>query len=156
MAKLDTLKSSKFFSELTDPELTAIEPVIEEKTLPPGTTLFLEGMLGESMYVIESGSIKISKMIAEGQEQVLVVLGDGDHFGEMAMLDGGARAASAVSTAETKVFTLRRKDFLELGQAQPGVCLKVLWALVKDFSTRIRENSERYSKLLAETSPGTT
>ena len=74
----------------------------------------------------------------------------------MALLDGGARSASAVSTAETNVLTLRRKDFTELGNTQPAVCLKVLLALVKDFSKKIRDNAERYSSLLADSNPGAT
>lgn len=155
MAKIDTLKASPFFKDLSDKEFAAIDKIIVEKKLPPGTTLYLEGMLGESMYIIASGNIKMSKMISEGQEQVLVMLGPGEHFGEMAILDGGARAASAVSTAETIVFVLRRSDFVELGASQPGVCLKVLWLLVKDFSRKIRENNDRYSNLLAQLSPGT-
>lgn len=154
MAKLDSLKASPFFGELTDQELAVMDQIVQEKALPPGTTLYLEGMLGESMYIIESGNIKISKMISEGDEQVLVVLGPGDQFGEMAILDGGSRAASAVSTADTNVLVLRRKDFLDLGNSQPGVCLKVLWALVKDFSRRIRENSDKYSDLLSQASSG--
>ncbi len=152
MAKRDVLKSSKYFGELGDNELAELEGIIQEKNLPPGTTLYLEGMLGESMYIIEEGNIKISKMIAEGEEQVLTVLGTGEHFGEMAVLDGGPRAASAVSTAETRVLTLKRKDFLELGKSKPDVCLKIMWGMVGDFSKRIRGNAEKYSKILTQAS----
>ena len=154
MAKKDVLKASKFFNGLTDSELATIDPMIQEKTLPPGTTLFLEGMIGESMYIIESGNIKISKMIEEGHEQVLLNLGPGEHFGEMAILEKGPRAASAVSTIESKILTLRRKDFIELGQKKPDLCLKLLWNLVADFSKRVREIGERYGKFLAQVSSG--
>jgi len=154
VAKRDVLKSSKYFGELNDREMAELEGIIQEKSLPPGTTLYLEGMLGESMYIIEEGNIKISKMIAEGEEQVLVVLGAGDHFGEMAILDGGPRAASAVSTAETKVLTLKRNDFIEFGNSKPDICLKVMWGMVGDFSKRIRENAEKYGKILAQASGG--
>lgn len=156
MAKRDVLKANSFFQGLTDAELAAVEPIIQEKTLPPGTTLFLEGMVGESMYIIASGNIKISKMIEEGHEQVLMNLGPGNCFGEMAILDRGPRAASAVSTIESKILTLRRKDFIELGRSKPDLALKILWNLVADFSKRMREMGERYGKLLAQASSGAT
>lgn len=156
MAKRDVLKANPFFKGLTDAELAAVEPIIQEKTLPPGTTLFLEGMVGESMYIIASGNIKISKMIEEGHEQVLMNLGPGNCFGEMAILDRGPRSASAVSTIESKILTLRRKDFIELGRSKPDLALKILWNLVADFSKRMREIGERYGKLLAQASGGAT
>lgn len=148
MAKLKSLRESPYFKSLDDKELAVLANYVEEKTLPPGTTLFLEGMLGESMYIIVSGKIKISKLISEGQEKVLLMLGPGDVFGEMAILDGGPRSATAVSTEQTLVLTLKSKDLVKLQEKEPAVCLKVVWALVKDFSRRIRENTERYKEVL--------
>lgn len=148
MSKMQALKNSHYFKNLDEKELAVLAQVVEEKTLPPGTTLFLEGMLGESMYIVVTGKIKISKMIAEGEEKVLLVLGAGDHFGEMAILDGGPRAASAVSTEQTKILILRRGDIMKLQKTHPSVVLKVILALVQDFSKRIRENAERYKHLL--------
>jgi CRP/FNR family cyclic AMP-dependent transcriptional regulator len=153
VAKKDVLKTSPFFKDLTDAELAAVDPIVLEKTLPPGTTLFLEGMLGESMYIVVSGSIKIGKMIEEGHEQVLTVLKAGDHFGEMAVIEKGPRAASAVSTSEAKILILRRKDFIELSKKQPAVCFKVLLALATDISRRSRELGEKYGKMLAQEAP---
>lgn len=148
MAKIKPLKESPYFKDLNDEELAALSQAVEEKTLPPGTTLFLEGMLGESMYMVVSGNIKISKMIAEGEEKVLVNLGPGDHFGEMAILDGGPRAASAVSTEQTQILIFKKKQIMSMQDTNPGVCIKVIMALVKDFSKRIRENAETYKDLL--------
>jgi len=146
--KITSLRESAYFKSLDDKELGVLSQYVEEKTLPPGTTLFLEGMLGESMYIMVAGKIKISKLISEGQERVLLMLGPGDQFGEMAILDGGPRSATAVSTEQTQVLTLKRGDLLKLQEKEPAICLKVVWALVKDFSRRIRENSDRYKELL--------
>jgi CRP/FNR family cyclic AMP-dependent transcriptional regulator len=148
VAKVKSLRDSPYFKSLNDKEIGVLSQVVEEKTLPPGTTLFLEGMLGESMYIVVSGKIKIAKMISEGEEKVLVVLGPGDNFGEMAILDGGPRAATAVASEPTQILTLKRNDFAKLQEKDPAVAIKVLWALVKDFSRRIRENAERYKDLL--------
>ena len=148
MSKIPAMKESNYFKDLDDNEFSVLEKVVEEKTLPPGTTLFLEGMLGESMYLVVSGQIKISKMIAEGEEKVLVMLAPGDHFGEMAILDKGPRAASAVSTEPTQILTLKRGDLMKLQDSNPGVLVKVIMSLVQDFSRRIRENSEKYKNLL--------
>lgn len=150
MAKIKSLKESNYFKSLDDKELAVLGQIVEEKTLPPGTTLFLEGMLGESMYLVVSGQIKISKMIAEGEEKILVMMGPGDHFGEMAILDGGPRAASAVSTEQTHILILKRGDLMKLKDKNASVCLKVVMALVQDFSRRVRENAERYKDLLME------
>lgn len=148
MAKIKPLKESPYFGDLDDKELAVLSQSVEEKSLPPGTTLFLEGMLGASMYIVVSGKIKISKMIAEGDEKVLVMLGPGDHFGEMAILDGGPRAASAVSTEQTELLIIKRSDFEALQKSDPAVALKVMWGLVKDFSRRMRENAQRYEQFI--------
>lgn len=149
MAKLKALKASPFFKDLEDAEIKALAGIVDEKKLPPGTTVFLEGMMGESMYLLVSGAVKVSRMISEGEETVLTMLGPGDNFGEMAILDGGPRAANAITTEDTVLFVIKRANFLKMQDEQPKVCLQVLWALVGNFAKRIRENAEQYKELLS-------
>ena len=81
MAKIKPLRDCALFSGLDDRDLAMFSKVVEEKPLSAGATLFTEGMQGASMYLVASGRVKVSKLVSEGEEQVLAVLGPGEFFG---------------------------------------------------------------------------
>ncbi len=91
-----------------------------EKELMPGDIIFKEGEPGNEMYLIKSGSVKITKRIG-GREKVLAVLKEGDFFGEMSVLDGSFRSASAATEEKTKLIIVDRDAFLTRARENPFI-----------------------------------
>jgi len=87
MTELAHLKHSPLFAGLSDAEIELLGRFFYEKDLAEGMTIFVENMAGESLYLIEQGVVKISRMLGEGEEKILVVLGAEEIFGEMAAFD---------------------------------------------------------------------
>lgn len=108
----------------------------QEKKLMPGDVIFKEGDKGNEMYLIKSGSVKITKKIG-GKEKVLAVLSEGDFFGEMSVLDGSLRSASASTEEETELIIVDRAAFLAQARENPFIEY-VIETLIK----RLRETDD--------------
>jgi CRP-like cAMP-binding protein len=105
-------------------------------------------MPGESLYLIRRGAVKISKMLAEGEEKTLVILGPEEIFGEMAILDGAPRSATARVAEEADLLSVRKAEFEALCEQNPALALKLMRNIVRIFSQRIRENNGEYREML--------
>ena len=100
--------------------------------------LFLRGDPGSVLYVIERGRVKISLSSADGKEMILALLGPGDFFGELALLDGGQRSADAVVVEDSELLLLGREDFLRFVESRPRIALHLLSVL----SRRLRSTDQ--------------
>lgn len=147
-AALETLRNCSLFKGLSAEDLEALAPLFAEKELGEGTTVFVENMPGESLYLIRQGTIQISKMIAEGQERTLVVLGPEEVFGEMAILDGATRSATARVAERASLLSVRKSDFEALCEKNPRTGLRLMRNIARVFCQRVRENSEEYHDML--------
>jgi CRP-like cAMP-binding protein len=87
-------------------------------------------------------------MLAEGDEQVLIVLGPDDVFGEMAVLDGGKRSATARIAEDAVLYGLTRGDFEALANENPRLGLKLALNIVRIFSGRMRNSQKDYRAML--------
>lgn len=146
--KLDELKGSFLFKDLSDEEIAALAGIFSERVMDEGMTVFIENMPGESLYLVQRGAIKISKMLAEGEEKTLVILGPEDVFGEMAILDGAPRSATARVAESAKLLSIKKDDFEKLCDSNPKLGLKLMRNIIRVFSQRIRENNEDYREML--------
>ena len=143
-----TVKNSRLLQDLSDQDLDELATYCEMRTMNEGTTVFIENMPGESLFLITKGSIRISKMFAEGDEKTLVVLGPEDVFGEMAVIDGLPRSATARVAENAELISFKKKDLERLGSEDATLALKVVSNIVKVFSQRVRESSEEYRDML--------
>lgn len=145
---LEKLTSSWLLSGVETPELKKLSQLFRELCFSEGDTVFVEQMPGEALYLIAEGTVRISRMIAEGEEKTLMVLGPEDVFGEMALLDGGPRAATARVTETAKLLGLKKLDFDRLCQSDPGLGLKLLRNIVRVLTRRIRDNDADHRQML--------
>lgn len=150
MAKIDisTLSDCFLFKHLDKNEIEIVASLFYEKKLASGKTVFVEQMPGESLYLIKSGRVKISKLIAEGDEKILVTLNPHDVFGEMAILDGAPRSATARVEDDAVLLSIKKSDFEKLCEAKPKIALHIMRNIVTLFSSRIRQNNEEYREML--------
>ena len=148
MAKIKPLRDCQLFNDLDDRALALFSKVVDEKPLTAGSTLFTEGMRGESMYLVVSGSVKISKLVSEGDEQVLGVMRPGEFFGEMALMSPGPRPATAITMEPTVILIIKRSALKSLEETAPQVGLAVIWAVGEHFGAQLRDHAERYKEIL--------
>lgn len=152
---LTAVKDCFLFKNFNGPELDLLSSMFQERELAAGKTVFVEQMPGESLYIIRKGVVKITRLLTEGDEKTLVVLKEKDVFGEMAVLDGAVRHATARVAEDAILLSLRKDDFEKLCASQPAVALKFLKNIACLYSQRVRQNSDEYREMLMWSLNGT-
>lgn len=143
------IRGSHMLRDISDTDLRKLADVCEKRQMSEGTTIFIENMPGEALFLISKGIVRVSKMFAEGDEKTLVVLGPEDIFGEMAIIDGLPRSATARVAEDAELISLKKQDFEKLCQQEAGLALQLIMNIVKVFSKRIREANDEYREMLA-------
>jgi uncharacterized membrane protein len=123
------LANIKMFELLDEDDRIALAAVVDETTVPSGETLFQAGDPGDSLFIVREGQIELFIKDTTGQKIVLHTAESGDMFGELAMLDFGARSATAVALTESVLLVLDRDDLVMLFQRIPEAALHMLAAL---------------------------
>jgi CRP/FNR family cyclic AMP-dependent transcriptional regulator len=108
---MEAIGRSRLFRGVAESDLAAIVPMLRQRRFRAGETIFHEGDPGDSMHVIASGRAKISIESLEGEEAILVTLGPGEVFGELVLLDGAPRSATAVAVEPTVTYVLTQPSF---------------------------------------------
>jgi len=132
------LSKVPFFAGVPLDELEKLATSLQRRTVKAGKAVFRQDDPGSSLYVIESGVVKVQRTSPEGKEVILTILGAGDFFGELALLDGEPRSADAVAKEDTALLVLERDDFLAFLDRAPAVATKLLAAL----SRRLRRTDQ--------------
>ena len=112
----------------------------------PGTVLFEEGQPGDYMYVVQSGEVEIRRQVGETQ-RVLAVLTAGEFFGEMAILNGRPRSATAVVRTEARLLVIEGKTFEAMLRARPEIALRI----IKTIAARLESANQHIELLLLPT-----
>ena len=142
------LKSSPLFNNMAVKEIEYLSSFFTLNQIPEGRTVFIENMPGESLYLIKQGTVQISQMLAEVDEQDLIALGAGDVFGEMAVIDGGNRSATARIVKNAVLYSLNRKAFNALVSEKPRLGLQLTLNIVTIFSAKMRSAKRDYQTML--------
>jgi signal-transduction protein with cAMP-binding, CBS, and nucleotidyltransferase domain len=119
--RLELLRRVPLFSALESDELAAVAAITEERDEPAGVTLTTEGRHEGYFYAIASGSVRI-----ERGGRTIATLGDGDFLGEIALLDGGPRTATAVTDSACRLLVMTQQRFWRLLQDAPEIREAVL------------------------------
>ncbi len=135
---LEALRSVPLFASLDDQAATDLRNLLKTRTVPSKTWLFRQGDTGDSLYLIESGRIRISIKDEEGSDLILAELAQGDFFGEMALIDGKQRSADAHVVEDAHLAVLSRQDFLSFIRSNPDIALAMLSAVTH----RLRRTDE--------------
>ncbi len=132
------LAQTPLFAGLSTAESDALAQLFRPRTYRKGAVVFSEGDPGATLYLIHSGEVKLTIMSPEGREIILALLGPGGFFGELALLDGGERSATATARAPSKFFALEREHFLTFLRRHPDTAAALLAAL----SRRLRRTTD--------------
>jgi len=143
------LSEVPLFSELTREESDDLLEVVEEISLPAKRTIFHEGDKGDSLFIIRSGRVKITKKYLKGEEKTLALLGPKSIFGEMALLEDSERSASATAEDDVKLLELSRKDLDGLAEMNPFAGYKIMFGIARVLSFRLRKMDEEFVNIFS-------
>ena len=134
----DLLRGIPLFAGLTETESTVLGRLLRNRRYERGDTVFRQGDPGTCLYLISSGVIKITRQHTDGREIILALLGVGDVFGELALLDGETRSADAIVQASSELLVLDRDPFLDYLDKHAKVAARLLATL----SRRLRHTDD--------------
>jgi CRP/FNR family cyclic AMP-dependent transcriptional regulator len=148
------LKSIPLFSELHRNELREIERLVHHRSYHNGEVVFWEDEPGVAMYVVQRGEVGIFKDYDKPGQQELARLQHGDFFGEMALLAGDFRQATAVATGETDLFSLIHPELFDLFDRKPHMGVKILSFLATVMAQRLRKTDQDLQRLFIRSLAG--
>jgi CRP/FNR family transcriptional regulator, cyclic AMP receptor protein len=129
MSVADLLRQASLFADLCEGEIIALSECLGRRVFAKDIILFQQGSPAQSLYLIESGTVRIFVSDETGREITLDVYGPGECFGETALLDGDLRPTGAMALERTVAYTLRRDDFLRCLEQHPRVARRVMTLL---------------------------
>jgi CRP/FNR family cyclic AMP-dependent transcriptional regulator len=137
MDRIELLQTIPLFESLERDDLNALASRLREVRVEAGTTVFAQGDQGDSMYVIENGAVDI--VAGAGKQKVIVAsLFKQQYFGELSLLDGAPRSATAVANRASQLLALDRDDFVEFIKRRPDAALSIM----HEVGERIRATNE--------------
>jgi serine/threonine protein phosphatase PrpC/CRP-like cAMP-binding protein len=134
--KLETLHLMPLFRHLTYQELVRVMNITEVRSYAPGGLILGEGDEGDEMFIVLVGGARVGSGDAK-----LSVLGPGQHFGEMALIDKAPRSASVTSEGNSKLMVIKRRDFFDIVRKDHDVAVKLLWSFMGVLTERLRTTS---------------
>ncbi|MBD3421045.1 MAG: cyclic nucleotide-binding domain-containing protein [Chitinivibrionales bacterium] len=137
------LKKTQIFSALHTYDIKAVAEIAEELTFRDNQRIVKENDLGDSMYLIKSGTVRISKMIDEKNAIDLAELGAGDCFGDMSVFDAEVRSASVYAQNECVLLRINGTDLIDVILECPHIAIELL----KIFIQRLRKANKAIQEL---------
>ena len=138
------------FNNLSKEELSQLSQIARKRKYERNQIVFYEGDLGGSLYMIVSGSVKIVIMSEDGREHILGLLQEGDFFGEISLIDGRTRSATAIALDNVSIVMISRDDFVRLLRDNPEMSLKIMVTLCE----RLRKTDKHVESLAFLSAPG--
>ncbi len=131
------------FQDLEDESLDTLAPLLIAKEFRAGTVIFREMDDSDALYIVERGTVVVSKQVSGDVEMVLTRFAPGDFFGEMGLFDNAPRSASANAETDTLLWRLERGVFHDIFSHHPDMAAKICYRLVTIFIERLRVTHEQ-------------
>src|SRR6476659_6814640 len=147
---LALLRNHPMFCDLEPEALDQLCRYAKHSTLKRGTTIVSKGDPGNSLVVVVSGTVKISISSPDGRSAILNLIGPGEIFGEVALLDGRARTADATANTNCEIYIIDRRDFIPFVRSQPALAMKLIELLCE----RLRWTSDQVEQVILQDLPG--
>ena len=123
-SKLSVLRKHPYFADLEPEAFDQLCRYAKHSTLKRGATIFSKGDPGISLFAVISGTVKISISSPDGRNAILNLIGAGEIFGEIALLDRQPRSADAIANTNCELFIIDRREFIPFVQSQPTLAMK--------------------------------
>ena len=137
------LKSVPLFATFPDDQLRMLVTVVTRRSAPRASLIMAAGDPTDSLYIVISGRLKVMMGDAEGKEVILSIIGPGEFFGEMGLIDDSPRSASVVAIEPCELLSLSRRDFKKCMAENFEMTITVMKGLVR----RLREADRKIGSL---------
>ena len=150
MNTVDFLTTVPLFAGIDPAELAQLADVTREKQYPKGSVIVFEDDPGDALFIVREGRVKVVLVSEDGREVILGVLGVGEHFGELSLIDEQPRSAHVIAMEDSTLLVLRRDDFKRRVEQTP----QLAWALLVELSRRLRRADGKIGGLVLLDVPG--
>ena len=140
---IENISDISIFSELKDDDLKKIAQFCMPRTYPKNSMIILEEEFGDTVFGICEGTVKITRVNDEGKEVILALLGPGEIFGEMAIIDGESRSANALAQEDCILLAFPQNEFINILKTY----FKVSFALMSELARRLRKSDQQIEAL---------
>lgn len=137
------LRRVPLLASLSEAQLDLLAAGSVRRNYPRGRTIVAEGEPSQSLYILLSGRAKVQRSDSEGKEVILAVLGPGEFFGEMSLIDDAPRSASVITIESSDFMAINKDSFKSMMMQSTEMCLAVMKGLVK----RLREADKKIETL---------
>jgi CRP/FNR family transcriptional regulator, cyclic AMP receptor protein len=137
------LRRVKLFSSLTEQQFEILAGGSVRRSFPKGRTIVAEGEPSQSLYILLSGRAKVQRSDAEGKEVILAVLGPGECFGEMSLIDDEPRSASVITIESCDFMAINKDSFKQMLAQSHDIAMQIMKGLIR----RLREADKKIETL---------
>jgi CRP/FNR family transcriptional regulator, cyclic AMP receptor protein len=146
----EVLSKVPAFANLAPRELKEVAVIVHKREYRSGEPVFYQGDPGLGMYIVKDGEVSIVIQGKDGNERELALFGDGDFFGELALLDESPRSANAVCKTECTLIGFFRPDLFELIEKNTTLGIKIVLKLAEIVAQRLRHTDKELSKVKSQ------
>jgi len=139
----ELLRTVPIFTDLSEADLDKLAGLTTRKRYPKDGVVFFENEAGDTLFMVGAGRVKVTILGDDGREIILSVLGPGEFFGEMALLDNEPRSATTIAVEDSELVSLSRADFEGVLSHNPGI----MASLIKVLTARLRHANHQISTL---------
>ncbi|GGM05445.1 Crp/Fnr family transcriptional regulator [Nakamurella endophytica] len=146
----ETLARAGIFQGVDPDSALALGSQLESADYPRGSSIFQVGELGDRLYIILSGKVKLGRNSPDGRENLLAIMGPSDMFGELSVFDPGPRTSSATAVTDVRLATMDRAALREWITKRPEIAEQLLRVLAR----RLRRTNNNLADLIFTDVPG--
>lgn len=142
-----SLQAIPMFKELNKKDLSIVSKLINNRSYIAGEYIFSQGDPGLGLYIIRNGEVTIKRFTSDNEELLLATLLKGDFFGELALIDGEKRSASAVAKTDAKIAVIFKPDLDEFVDKYPQKGIKILKGVLQIITYRLRKMDDDFLEI---------
>jgi CRP/FNR family cyclic AMP-dependent transcriptional regulator len=147
------LKACALFHSLSGEQIRKVAGIASHRDVAADQVIFSEGEVGDEMFVVVAGKVRISRRLEGVGEEALAILEPGSYFGEMAMIDDAPRSADARGHSACALAVLKRENLDQLMFIDKDLAYDLLWTLVRTLTARLRETNDKIKSFFALSGP---
>jgi len=146
--RAELLEQTRWVNDFTWPELESLAVYVRVHTASKQALVCREGDAGDSLFIIVQGTVDIVKRDAADRQKNIAAIGPGQTLGEMSLLDGEARSATARAANDAVLLSVQKADLDRMVREKPGLAVKFIIKLARTLSQRLRKTSSNLADRL--------